>query len=97
MPRLTAAAAVRSAWSWLSRREVQRVLPDRWGVQLWLGAVVRQGLAQSAALAPVVAVRTAVPQADVLNIDETGFLQSLTSREGTSGWSITSTKAQCSD
>ena len=47
-----------------------------WGVRLSLGAVTAQERAQSAALAPVVAeVRTAVQQADVVNVDETGWRQ----------------------
>ncbi len=47
---------------------------DLWDVNLSLGAVLRQERAQSAALAPVVAeVQTAVRQADVANLDETGW------------------------
>jgi len=46
------------------------------GVQLSLGAVVRQEQAQSAALAPVVQeARAAVQQANVVNLDETGWRQ----------------------
>ncbi len=46
---------------------------DLWDVKLSLGAVLCQERAQSAALAPVVAeVQTAVQQAAVVNVDETG-------------------------
>jgi hypothetical protein len=57
----------------LSRREVRQALLDFWGVRLSLGAIVRQEQAESIALAPVVAeARAAVPQAPVVNMDETG-------------------------
>jgi transposase len=72
--RLTAVVALPSGLYRLIRREVQQVLVDLWGVTLSLGAVLRQERAQSAALAPVVAeVRAAVQQADVVNVDETGW------------------------
>src|SRR5881227_2281157 len=59
-----------------SRREVWQLLQDLWAVQVALGAVVRQEPAQSAALAPIVAeARSAVQQADVVNLDETGWRQ----------------------
>jgi transposase len=74
--RLTAVIALLSGRYRLSRREVQQLLQDLWEVKLSLGAVVRQEQAQSAALAPIVAeVRTAVQQADVVNMDETGWRQ----------------------
>jgi transposase len=75
-PRLTAVVAVLSGRYRLSRREVRQALQDLWGVRLSLGAVVRQEQAQSAALAAVVAeARAAVQQADVVNMDETGWRQ----------------------
>ena len=74
--RLTAVMALLSGRYRLSRREVQQALQDLWGVSLSLGAVVRQEQAQSTALAPVVEeVRAAVRQADVVNVDETGWQQ----------------------
>src|SRR5439155_26618625 len=72
--RLTAVIALLSGRYRLSRREVQQLLKDLWAVQVSLGAVVRQEQAQSAALAPVVEeARAAVPQAPVVNMDETGW------------------------
>ena len=45
-------------------------------MRLSLGAVVRRERAQSAALAPVVAeARATMQQADVVNLDETGWRQ----------------------
>jgi transposase len=74
--RLTAVVALLSGRYRLSRREVRQALQDLWGVKLSLGAVVRQEQAQSAALAPVVQeARAAVQQADVVNVDETGWRQ----------------------
>src|SRR3954447_14554516 len=74
--RLTAVVALLSGRYRLSRREVRQLLQDLWAVKLSLGAVVRQEQAQSAALAPVVEeARTAVQQADVVNMDETGWRQ----------------------
>jgi transposase len=74
-PRLTAVVALLSG-RYLSRREVRQLLQDLWEVRLSLGTVVRQEQAQSAALAPVVeAVRAAVPEAPVVNLDETGWRQ----------------------
>ncbi len=75
-PRLTAVVALLSGRYRLRRRAVRQALQDLWGVRLSLGAVVRQEQAQSAALAPVVQeVRAAVQQADVVNLDETGWRQ----------------------
>jgi transposase len=75
-PRLTAVVALLSGRYRLSRREVRQALRDLWGVRLSLGAVVRQEQAQSAALAPVVEeAQAAVPQAPVVNMDETGWRQ----------------------
>ena len=52
---------------------MRQALLDFWGVRLSLGAIVRQEQAESIALAPVVAeARAAVPQAPVVNMDETG-------------------------
>ncbi len=60
----------------MSRREVRQLLQARWPVRVSLGAVVRQEQAQRAALAPVVtAAQAAVQQADVVNLDETGWRQ----------------------
>jgi transposase len=74
--RLTAVVALLSGRYRLSRREVRQLLQDVWSVQLSLGAVVRQEQAQSAALAPIVEeARSAVQQADVVNLDETGWRQ----------------------
>jgi len=73
-PRLTAVVTLLTGRYRLSRREVQQVLVDLWDITLSLGAVLRQERAQSTALAPVVAeVRTAVQQAAVVNVDETGW------------------------
>src|SRR3954451_16016229 len=72
--RLTAVTALLSGRYRLSRREVRQLLRDLWVVRASLGAVVRQEQAQSAALAPVVEeARAAVQQADVVNLDETGW------------------------
>ena len=75
-PRLTAVIALLSGRYRLSRREVRQALQDLWAVRLSLGAVVRQEQVQSAALAPVVEeAQAAVQQADVVNMDETGWWQ----------------------
>jgi transposase len=72
--RLTAVVALLSGRYRLSRREVRQLLRDLWQVRVSLGAVVRQEQAQSAALAPVVEeARAAIPQASVVNMDETGW------------------------
>jgi transposase len=74
--RLTAVIALLSGRYRLSRREVRQLLQDLWAVRVSLGAVVRQEQAQSAALAPIVEeARAAVPQALVVNMDETGWRQ----------------------
>jgi len=74
--RLTAVIALLSSGYRLSRREVRQLLRDLWQVRISLGAVVRQEQAQSAALAPVVEeARTAIQQAAVVNMDETGWRQ----------------------
>src|SRR3954464_10672450 len=74
--RLTAVTALLSGRYRLSRREVRQLLRDLWEVRVSLGAVVRQEQVQSAALAPVVEeARAAVPQAPVVNLDETGWRQ----------------------
>ena len=60
----------------LSRREVRQRLQDLWQVRVSLGAVVRQEQAESAALAPVVEeAQAGVQEADVVNMDETGWRQ----------------------
>ena len=72
--RLTAVIALLSSRYRLSRREVRQLLQDLWHVRVSLGAVVRQEQAQSAELALVVEeARTAVQQATVVNMDETGW------------------------
>src|SRR3954451_23875580 len=74
--RLTAVIALLSGRYRLSRREVRQLLQDLWQVRVSLGAVVRQEQAQGAALAPIVEeARAAVQQADVVNLDETGWRQ----------------------
>jgi transposase len=74
--RLTAVVALLSGRYRLSRREVRQLLQDLWAVRVSLGAVLRQEQAQSAALAPIVEeARAAVQQADVVNLDETGWRQ----------------------
>ena len=74
--RLTAVIALLSGRYRLSRREVRQLLQDLWAVRVSLGAVVRQEQAQSAALAPLVDEALAgVPQAPVVNRDETGWRQ----------------------
>jgi len=75
-PRLVAVLALLTGRYRLSRRDVQQALQDLWGVRLSLGAVTAQERAQSVARAPVIAeARAAVPQADVVNLDETGWRQ----------------------
>jgi transposase len=75
-PRLTAVIALLSGRYRLSRREVRQLLQDLWQVRLSFGAVVRQEQAQSAALAPVLdEARATVQEADVVNMDETGWRQ----------------------
>jgi transposase len=75
-PRLVGVVALLTGRYRLSRREVQQLLVDLWGVTLSLGAVTNQEQAESAALAPVVAeVRAAVQQAVEVNIDETSWRQ----------------------
>ena len=75
-PRLVAVLALLTGRDRLSRRDVRQVRQDLWGVRRSLGAVTAQERAPSAALAPVVAeVRTAVQQADVVTVDETGWRQ----------------------
>jgi transposase len=72
--RLTAVIALLSGRYRLSRREVRQLLQDLWAVRVSLGAVMRQEQAQSAALAPLVEeARAAVQQADVVNLDKTGW------------------------
>jgi transposase len=74
--RLTAVIALLSGRYRLSRREVRQLLQDLWAVRVSLGAVVRQEQAQSEALAPMVdEARAALPQADIVNLDETGWRQ----------------------
>src|SRR5689334_6472450 len=74
--RLTAVIALLSGRYRLSRREVRQLLQDLWQVRLSLGAVVRQEQVQSTALAPVLEeAQTAVHQAAVVNMDETGWRQ----------------------
>ena len=74
--RLTAVIALLSGRYRLSRREVRQLLQDVWAVQVSVGTVVRQEQAQSAALAPIVEeARAAIQQADVVNMDETGWRQ----------------------
>src|SRR6266550_7469425 len=74
--RLTAVVVLLSGRYRLSRREVRQLLQDLWAVRVSLGAVVRQEQAQSAALAPIVAEAEAVvPQAPVVNMDETRWRQ----------------------
>src|SRR3954462_7434501 len=74
--RLTAVIALLSGRYRLSRREVQQLLQDLWQVRVSLGAVLGQEQAQSDALAPIVAeAQAAVRQADVVNLDETGWRQ----------------------
>jgi len=74
--RLTAVVALLSGRYRLSRREVRQLLQDLWEVRVSLGAVVHQEQAQSAALAPIVEeARALIPQAPVVNMDETGWRQ----------------------
>jgi transposase len=74
--RLTAMVALLSGRYRLSRREVRQLLQDLWQVRVSLGAVVRQEQAQSAALAPIVEeAQAAAQEADVVNMDETGWRQ----------------------
>jgi transposase len=74
--RLTAVVALLIGLYRLSRRVVRQLLEDLWAVRLSVGAVVRREQAQSAALAPITGeAQAAVRQADVVNVDETGWLQ----------------------
>jgi hypothetical protein len=60
----------------LSRREVRQLLQDVWQGRVFLGALVRQEQAQSAALARLIeGARTPVQEAAVANMDETGWRQ----------------------
>lgn len=72
--RLTAVAALLSGRYRLSQREVRQALKDLWNVTVSLGAITNLEQAQSAALKPVYdQVREAIPQAEVVNMDETGW------------------------
>ena len=73
-PRLTAVAALLSGRYRLSQREVRQALKDLWEVTVSLGAITNLEQAQSAALqSPYTEVREAVQQAEVANMDETGW------------------------
>jgi transposase len=75
-PRLHAVAALLVGRYRLSRREAVACLTELSEVELSVGALARPEQATSTALAPVVAeVATAVQQAAVANVDETGWWQ----------------------
>jgi len=78
-PRLHAVAALLVGRYRLSRREAVACLAELGEVELSVGALARLEQATSTALAPVVAeVATAVQQAAVANLDETGWWQGRT-------------------
>lgn len=80
-PRLQAGAALLVGRYRLSRREAVACLAELGEVELSVGALARLEQATSAALAPVVEeVATAVQQAAVANLDETGWWQGKTRR-----------------
>lgn len=73
-PHLTAVVALLTGRYRLSKREAAQCLTDLFGVELCVGSVSALEQAMSAALEPVVGeARTAVPQAAVANLDETGW------------------------
>jgi transposase len=73
-PKLTAVVAELVGRYRLSRREVRRLVAELWQVPVSLGGVVRLQEVQSAALKlPYTEAREAVPKADVVNMDETGW------------------------
>jgi transposase len=75
-PHLTAVVAVLTGRYRLSKREAAQCLTDLFGVDLCVGSVCALEQAMSAALAPVVdEAQTAVQQAPVANLDETGWRQ----------------------
>ena len=75
-PRLQAVAALLVGRYRLSRREAVACLAELGEVELSVGALARLEQATSTALAPVVdEVATAVQQAAVVNVDETGWWQ----------------------
>ncbi len=75
-PRLAATSAVLTGRYRLSKREGAQCLADVFGAELSVGTVSTIEQTVSAALAPVVAeARTAVQQAPVANVDETGWRQ----------------------
>jgi transposase len=78
-PRLHAVATLLVGRYRLSRREAVACLAELGEVELSVGALARLEQATSTALAPVVdAVATAVQQAAVANVDETGWWQGKT-------------------
>ena len=78
-PRLQAVATLLVGRYRLSRREAVACLAELGEVELSVGALARLERATSTALAPVVAeVATAVRQAAVANLDETGWWQGKT-------------------
>lgn len=73
-PGLTAVAAMLSGRYRLSRREVRSALQEFWDITVSLGAITTLEQAQSVALKPVYTeVREAIPNAEVVNMDETGW------------------------
>ena len=73
-PRLTAVSATLSGRYRLSKRETAACLGTLFGVDVAVGTVSALEQTVSAALAPVVAeAQAAVPQAPVVNMDETGW------------------------
>lgn len=78
-PQLTAVAALLTGRYRLSKREAAQCLTDLFGVELCVGSVSALEQVMSAALAPVVAeAQTAVQQAAVVNMDETGWREGRT-------------------
>ena len=78
-PRLQAVAALLVGRYRLSRREAVACLAELGEVELSVGALARLEQATSTALEPIVAeVATAVRQAAVVNLDETGWWQGKT-------------------
>jgi len=75
-PRLQAMASVATGAYRMSKRTVEELLSDFFGVEISLGSIANLEQATSAALAaPVAEVAEAVKQAPIVHADETGWYQ----------------------
>ena len=73
-PRLKALLGYLTGQAHLSKRQIEEVMKDAFGVRISLGTVVAAQQAVSEAVAPaVVAVKAYVEEQDVVNADETGW------------------------